>query len=152
MLYQIYKILPIKIRWLISYIYADKFLIGVLAFVQKNNQLLLLKLRYQYHWGLPGGFLKKGENIHSAIQREIREETGLEVKINKILDVRNGTKRPILDIVIECEVTGGEIKITDQEVERAEFFDLDKLPDDILSVQEPLVREYKKILIKTAIK
>jgi ADP-ribose pyrophosphatase YjhB (NUDIX family) len=143
MLYQIYKILPIKIRWTISYFYADKFLIGVLAFVRKDNQLLFLKLRYQYHWGLPGGFLKKGENIHTAIQREIREETGLEVKINKIIDVRNGAKRPILDIVIECEVVGGEIIITDKEVERAEFFDLDKIPDDILKVQEQLVEDYK---------
>ena len=146
MFYKIYKILPKKIRWIISYFYADKFLIGIVAFVRKNGQLLLLKHVYQYPLALPGGFLKKGEYINKAIQREIKEETGLDVKVNKVLEVKNGAKRPILDIVVDCEVIGGEIKLDKKEVEAAQFYNVDELPlDDILYIHLDYVNKYKNI-------
>ena len=136
--------MPVKIRWLISYFYAPKFLIGVIAFIHKDGQLLLLKNKYQYDWSLPGGFIKKGEDIHSAIKREIKEEVGLIVVVKRVLDIKNSAKKSILDIILDCEIVGGSLKIDEKEVEQAKFYNPDSIPDLISYEQEDYVKQYKK--------
>ncbi|MDX1520208.1 MAG: NUDIX hydrolase [Anaerolineae bacterium] len=51
------------------------------------GQVLLVKhvFRVEYPWGLPGGWLEKGEDPAAAVQREIREELGLEVEVGQVL-------------------------------------------------------------------
>jgi ADP-ribose pyrophosphatase YjhB (NUDIX family) len=61
--YKIYKLLPVRVRWWISYLLAAKFLVGFVAIIISDNKLLLVKQSYQYHFGLPGGFLKTAENL-----------------------------------------------------------------------------------------
>lgn len=144
LLLKIYKILPIKIRFLISYILSDKYVIGVIAFVVKDKKLLLLKHTYQYSWGLPGGWLKKGEDFSESIAREIKEETGLKVKIVQIFEVRNVIKRPVVDIAIACKVIEGDLTVDGVEVEEAKFFPLDELPEKILHTHMPYIKRFLK--------
>ncbi|MDZ7611888.1 MAG: NUDIX hydrolase [Candidatus Moranbacteria bacterium] len=136
--------MPIKIRWLISYFYADKFVVGVVAFIRKNDKILLLKHSYHYHWSLPGGFLKKKEDAYTAIKREIKEETGLDIKVNDILKIHYGSKKPILDIIVDCQLVGGKIKVDEKEIKSAKFFPINELPlNDILNIHREYIKEYK---------
>lgn len=69
------------------------------------------------YWSIPGGALETGERIHDGVRREVREETGLEVKplslvaiFERILNDDDG--RPeyhyvLLDYL--CKITGGEL-------------------------------------------
>lgn len=132
-LFKIYKILPAKIRFLISYLYSDKFLVDVVAFIIKDNKLLLVKQSYQYSWGLVGGWVKREESIENSIKREVMEELGLRVKMKKVLEVRSSSNRPVIDIAVECEVIGGDSKIDGEEVEEVKFFDIKDLPKNILA-------------------
>lgn len=132
LLYRIYKILPVWIRWNISYLYAKKFVVGVSAIVVNNKgKILLLKNSYQYYWSLPGGFLQQGESFRETIEREIKEETGLQTNMKDVIRIRSLPDKPVIDILVLCKVTGGKIIVDSREVTEANFFDVNHLPDEI---------------------
>jgi len=58
---------------------------SVYGFIIHNRQLLVAKAQYTQRYVLPGGGIEKGEAIHSALLREIREETSIEVEVKEFL-------------------------------------------------------------------
>ena len=66
--------------------------IGVGAIVQYNNTVLLIKRKYEPEagkWSIPGGHLELGETPEEGAAREVKEEVGLDVKIQKLSGVVN---------------------------------------------------------------
>ena len=61
----------------------------------QNDQLyaLVLKLKNSDDWSLPGGFIKKDEDIDSAALRELKNRTGLDISFLKQMRVFGGTQR-----------------------------------------------------------
>ncbi|MEK7107431.1 MAG: NUDIX domain-containing protein [Patescibacteria group bacterium] len=105
-----------------------KFTIGVFGIILDEQERVLLCHRRDYDlWNLPGGALKSGESPLEGVKREVKEETGLEVDVSKLLGVY--TKPVNNDIVLAfiCTVTGGEISLND-EADRVEYFEVDKIP------------------------
>lgn len=127
--YQIYKVLPVSIRWGISYLFSTKFLVGIKAVVIRKGEILLLKNTYQYYWSLPGGYLNSGESLKKSIEREIKEEIGINVKMERIIKIETRAKKPLVDIVVLCKYISGKIIVDNQEVEEAAFFKINELPN-----------------------
>lgn len=64
------------------------------ALVLHKNRLLLTKRAgepFKDWWDLPGGFIERGETPEQAAIRELKEETGLNIKIKKIFGIYPGT-------------------------------------------------------------
>jgi len=60
------------------------------AVVKKGNSIILVKRTHEPgkgFWSIPGGLVELGEPVKDAVKREVREETGLEVEIDKLIDV-----------------------------------------------------------------
>ena len=105
------------------------------AVVLKDNKILLVRERSDGRWSLPGGFADINYSPAEVAVKEVAEETGLEVKVNRLLAVVDTDRHnfPPLEFhyykfIILCDLIGGELRGSD-ETEEARFFDPDNLPE-----------------------
>lgn len=72
-------------------------LVGVGGVVIHRKRVLLIRRRHEPlkgEWSLPGGLVEIGEELHQAVRRELKEETGLEVEPVEIMAVFDRIMRP----------------------------------------------------------
>ncbi len=70
--------------------YPSHPLAGVGAVLHKGHKVLLIKRKYppnEGHWALPGGLVELGESVQDAVVREVKEETGISVRLEGLLDI-----------------------------------------------------------------
>lgn len=66
------------------------------ALIHQNNCVLLVQRAtepFKGWWGLPGGSVELGETLEEAVRREAREETGLDIAVNRYLGYRDAIQR-----------------------------------------------------------
>lgn len=108
------------------------FNIRVTGILIETNKILLVKQKIsdKRNWSLPGGKLEQGETIEQGIIREMKEETGLDVEIVKLLylcDVST-SGNTILHISLLLKRTDGEIKLPTNEFEENPISDIKFVP------------------------
>ncbi len=108
--------------------------VDVRAAVFKEGKILLVKERADGLWTLPGGWADVGDMPSSAVEREVREESGYEVRAVKLAAVydRNRHNHPpqvfhAWKLFFLCELIGGAAR-TSLETDGAQFFAAGSLP------------------------
>jgi 8-oxo-dGTP diphosphatase len=88
---------------------------GVAALVERDGRLLLALRAVapaKGRWDLPGGFLQAGETAEACLHREIREETGLEVRVVRYLgsfaDQYGPRRQPTLNLAFVVAIIQGQ--------------------------------------------
>ncbi|HEY3446980.1 MAG TPA: NUDIX hydrolase [Myxococcales bacterium] len=100
-----------------------------------RGRILLVRELRDGGWTLPGGFADVGDTPSQAVEREVREESGYEVKAIKLLALYDRNKhglvpaRPwhIYKIFLRCELIGGAPKDS-HETAGARFYAEDEIP------------------------
>jgi len=117
---------------------------GAIIFNQAG-EILVLKHRFRAGsgWGLPGGFLERGEQPIDALRRELREELSLEIEDVEIFAARSFRKPKQVEVLFRGRADG-PVSPRTMEVERAEWFSLDALPEGLPRDQRRLVEQAAK--------
>ena len=103
-----------------------------------DGRIVLIRRRDNGRWSLPGGMVDWGEDISSAVKRELREETGLElVKIRRLVGVYSAPDRDprihSICVVVEAEVEGTMQVEDTSEVMEIQAFEPKSLPTEPMS-------------------
>lgn len=95
-----------------------------------DGRLVLVRRAIQPGYGLwvfPGGYVDRGEEVTMAAVREAREEAGLDVRLDGLVNIYSYPGRPPIIIVYAASVIGGAL-CTDDECLEARLFTPDEIP------------------------
>tara|TARA_Y100000748_G_scaffold245940_1_gene210383 strand:+ start:250 stop:762 length:513 start_codon:yes stop_codon:yes gene_type:complete len=123
----------------------------------KKNSILLGRRAYdpgKGEWGLPGGFMELNETLEEAAMRELKEETNLNGKFNKILGTCSHYGSIFGDVlliglVIDLDQDISSMQAGD-DVSELQFFNINELPDLAFDCHRKIVAMYirdNKILV-----
>ena len=108
------------------------FLIGVFALIFQGREHVLLGRRRDYDiWNLPGGGLQQGETVTEGIVREVAEETGLVVEVERLVGVYSKPYRNEVVLTFECRPMSEELRPSGEAAEWR-YFSVDELPRNLL--------------------
>jgi ADP-ribose pyrophosphatase YjhB (NUDIX family) len=132
------------LQWRFLWLMHAKFICGVTGVVRdQEGRVLLLRHRLwppTRQWGFPTGYANKGELHEDTIAREVREETGLTVKVGRLLKARSGFKYRI-ELYYEATLVDGldGLTLDDMEVLEARLFRPGELPEGMAEVHREIV-------------
>lgn len=121
----------------------EYFKIAVKSLIVNNGKLLILKRADDVYksgiWEIPGGRIKIGENPILGLIRETKEETGLEIEVNREISVRHFTRKDGQEIEMHiylCNAMDNEIKLS-EEHSSFEWVDIEKSKEKLTKFFHP---------------
>ena len=112
---KIWRSLPVRMRRLSMRFTHTRFTVTAGAVIfNDQKQVLLLKHRFRAGsgWGLPGGFLERGEQPIDALRRELREEIGLELEDVEVFAARSFKKPKQVEVLFRARANANVKPLT----------------------------------------
>ena len=110
-------------------------------------------------WALPGGIVEEDEAPWTAVVREVKEETGLDAEVVRLVSIYHIADRNSVGFQFLCRVIGGKLRVDGREISEAKFFDPAHLPvpmtqpgrqrvaDALANCDQPILREFATLEI-----
>lgn len=101
-------------------------------------------------WNMPGGFVEVGESGPEAIEREVEEETALEIEVEDLIGIFSSSygsgedAMPIFDVAYRCRLLGRELEVSDESQE-ASWFALDDFPEPAFEGEQKALARLREI-------
>jgi ADP-ribose pyrophosphatase YjhB (NUDIX family) len=111
---------------------------SAVIFDETRTKVLLTQRTDNGLWCVPGGAMEPGESAAEACEREVFEETGLEVRVKRLVGIYSnpdqlviypdGNKVHIVVMGFEAEITGGKLRLSNETTDVG-FFTLAEMDD-----------------------
>ena len=88
--------------------------VAAVALVVNGDGLVMVKrgVEPQYgKWAFPSGYVDRGEVVEAAAIREVKEETGIDVELDKLIGVYSLEGNPVVLVVYSAHIVGGEVAV-----------------------------------------
>ncbi len=108
---------------------------GRLLYVRRNHEPAMFK------WAWPSGFVDAGERVEDAAAREVREETGIEIRLERLLGVWSQTGEDVVVIGYAATLAGGTLK-PGVEALAAGWFPMGRLPRPVFPHDDAILRSF----------
>jgi 8-oxo-dGTP diphosphatase len=82
--------------------------------VRDDGRVLVIRREDNGNWEAPGGVLELDESFEAGVQREVLEETGLAVTVERLTGVYKNLTHEIVALVYRCRPAGGEPHATEE--------------------------------------
>jgi ADP-ribose pyrophosphatase YjhB (NUDIX family) len=117
---------------------------GVTAVVRRDDELLITRRADNGEWSPVTGIVDPGEEPAVAAAREAREETGVEVRVERLVSVgvipdvvyENGDRAAYLDLTFACTWVSGPARVADDENVDVRWWPITALPPMSASIRE----------------
>jgi len=145
LLLRLWRKFPLWVHILAARIVRSKFRVAVAAMIfDEQGRVLLFKHTYRkFEWGIPAGNLEYGEQPEKAAVREILEETGMQIRVQKLLLADSSKYDHHVSLIYLCKIIAGEFKES-LEISEMKYFDVDDLPP-MLFAEKVLIRRVADI-------
>lgn len=82
--------------------------------IREDGRVLTIKRADNGTWEPPGGVLELSEAPEDGVRREVYEETGIKVQVDRLTGVYKNTTRGIVALVFRCHAEGGQEQLSDE--------------------------------------
>jgi ADP-ribose pyrophosphatase YjhB (NUDIX family) len=123
------------------YLITPRHLMGInLVVLNERYQILLLKHVFHPYapWGLPGGWLNRGEDPKDCALRELREETGLTAVLDQILVLQRNSELSQIGVVYLAFAQTEPFRLSSEIIE-ARWFEPDDLPQPLTAITQEAI-------------
>jgi len=127
--------------------------VGAFAIILDDQNRVLLCHRQDYNlWNLPGGGTHFNEAPWETVVREVKEEVGLDVEVERLAGVYSKRNQDDLVFSFVCRVVGGELTLTD-EADQIEYFSIGEIPKNtspkqVERIKDVLADKRKTLIMK----
>lgn len=119
-----------------------QFTIGAFAIIENDCQEILLCYRNDLQlWNLPGGGLDDGEAPWEGVVREVAEETGLNVSVERLIGIYSKPETNDLVFLFKCKHESGALTVT-EEAQALHYFKSTEIPSNAIAKQVERINDY----------
>jgi len=141
----LWRVAPKRVRRWGVWVVEPRFMVTVGAIVlDEGGRVLLLQHEFRTGsgWGIPGGFLERGEQPLEALRRELREEIGLKLDAAELVHVRTLRRPQQVEIHFLCRVRdGASAQPRSMEINSVGWFEADALPPELSRDQRRIIKD-----------
>lgn len=112
--------------------------------LNENDEIFLMKSpKWENQWLVPGGKVEKGDSMEETVEKEVREETGLEVTDIKFLKAKDGGNPDDFErdthfifLNFSCRAENQEVKLDEREAVDYTWIDPEKALESNLDIND----------------
>ena len=126
-----------------GYVYYQNPKVAVAVVVTRDGKILLNRRDIdpgRGKWSFPSGYVDVGETVEEAAIRETSEETGLDIRLDRLVGVYSERDLSVVLVVFAARVAGGILNVG-EETQDVRFVDPDNLPDLAFPHDQQILRD-----------